>query len=86
MQTSFSHLQIFTALRAKPSASLQNAEGEFAISTTARIEATQLSICSRVTISGGATFKTVKLLPQICVRMLWSRNNRITSTCPNIAG
>src|SRR5713226_4598191 len=56
-------------------ASVQNA-GEFcAISTTSRMASTYSSSCSEVTISGGAAFRTMKLLPQICVRMPFSRTS-----------
>ncbi len=65
--------QTFMARRPIPSASVQN-ESELCIrSTTSRAALTNLSTCSSVTTSGGATFRTMKLLPQTCVRMPWSR-------------
>src|SRR6267154_4034283 len=77
---------MLTARRAMPSASVQNAGDVSASSTTSRIARTNSSSCSAVAISGGAAFRTIKLFPQICVRIRFSRNMRITMICPNIAG
>src|SRR5260370_22155267 len=54
-------------------ASVQTAGECCAISTTSRMASTYSSSCSEVAISGGAAFRTMKLLPQICVRMPFSR-------------
>lgn len=37
-------------------------------------------------ISGGSAFKTMKLFPQICVKLCFSRNMPMTMICPDIAG
>src|SRR5581483_2427134 len=59
-------------------ASDQKAPEECMSSTTYITAATKCAICSEVATSGGAAFKTMKLLPQICVRMSCSRYKRIT--------
>ena len=74
-----------TTRRAIPSASVQNVPEACMMSTTSLAAVTNSSASCSFTTSGGATFSTMKLLPQICVRKPW-RNSRITTTWPNIPG
>jgi hypothetical protein len=54
---------------ATPSASDQNPPPPCISSTTEQIATTNSSSCCSLTISGGATLRTIKLLPQIWVRI-----------------
>src|SRR5579862_4425150 len=68
-----------------PSAARQNEPEEWMNSITSRIALTKRSTWSSLTINGGATFSTRKLLPHNCVRILCSRKILMTSIWPNMA-
>jgi hypothetical protein len=80
------HMDLTTRC-AIPSASDQKLLLDLCINcTTCSTADTNRSSCASLTTSGGEIFNTMKSLPQTWHKIPWSRNSRMTTICPNIAG